>query len=84
MPFKCVFCLFLRRNHSVLIFDRNLRLQRNFCKSKDFGKIVGSSKMNHNSHVEDGIFAQLTELFGETVSSEKILKVGRAQKWNCK
>lgn len=33
---------------------------------------------------DDEIFARLTELFGDTVPTEIILKTGQEKKWKCK
>lgn len=33
---------------------------------------------------DDKIFAQLTDLFGDTVPTEIILKAGQDTKWKCK
>lgn len=33
---------------------------------------------------DDKIFAQLTDLFGDTVPTEFILKAGQETKWKCK
>lgn len=45
--------------------------------------MLNSSNGNVNN-IQDGIFAQLTEMFGDIMPPETILKVGREQKWNCK
>lgn len=83
MSVKCVFNLFLRREYKISIFDKNLRFQRSFCKKEDFGKMLNGVDGTTNN-VQDGIFAQLTEMFGDIVPSEGILKVGREHNWNCK
>lgn len=40
-------------------------------------------KMNTNLDV-DRVFAQLTDLFGDTVPSAILLKTGTDNNWNCK
>lgn len=39
---------------------------------------------NSKSVCDDKIFAQLTDLFGDTVPTEIILKTGQDTKWKCK
>lgn len=43
-----------------------------------------SKGMLHNKPIsDDKIFAQLTDLFGDTVPTEVILKTGHEMKWKC-
>lgn len=44
-----------------------------------------TTKMFENKFIcDDEIFARLTELFGDTVPTEIILKTGQETKWKCK
>lgn len=40
--------------------------------------------LDNKSICDDKIFAQLTDLFGDTVPTEIILKTGQESKWKCK
>lgn len=40
--------------------------------------------LRNKSTCDDKIFAQLTDMFGETVPTEYILKTGHSKNWQCK
>lgn len=40
--------------------------------------------LDNKSICDDKIFAQLTDMFGDTVPTEIILKTGQETKWKCK
>lgn len=44
---------------------------------------VDSNKEQQNHPICDKIFAQLTDMFGDMVPSEIILKTGQENKWQC-